>query len=699
VAKRLIERSGQPLQLGGRAMDILIALVERAGDVISQRELIKRVWPNVTVDDSNLRSHITALRRALGDGQGGARYVINVPGRGYCFVDGTVRSSINESTLTQASPVATVPAIPSPLGRMVGREAVVDAITGQLASRRFVTIVGPGGIGKTTVAVAVAHTIAAKYGAVCFADFGSLSDPRLVPSLIATALGFTTESDDLIPSLLGFLRDKRVLLILDGCEHVIETAASLAEAIFAQAEDVHILATSREVLRIEREHAYRLAPLKCPPVGGGLKAEQALAFAAARLFADRVAATPDRIVILDSGAPVVARICHKLGGIPLAIELAAGRVDAYGIDGVNTLLDSKLSLLWQGRRTAPPRHQTLNATLDWSYDLLAEPERTVLRRLVVFAGPFTLEAADAVIRDNGAEADEIVEMIANLVAKSLIVSDTRCGTAARYCLLDTTRTYLQVKLSGAAEVDIVARRHAEFFRTLLERIGPQAAVFAEAGSFGACAEHLCNVRAALEWSFSACGDVKLGTALVAAAAPLFLDMSLLTECRRWTEKALAERAAVGADPRSEMELQAAFGLSLIHTEGNSATVLATLERALNLAEGLGDLRPQFRLIGALHMFHAWIGDFRASIQLARRALEVAKAMENPTALMMAEWMLGRSHHLSGDQTSTIIHCKGALSSPAAGAAPHVVHLGIDHRISAVCALSRAQWLCGWPTMQ
>jgi predicted ATPase/DNA-binding winged helix-turn-helix (wHTH) protein len=694
AVERLIDRSGEPLQLGGRAMDILIALVERAGDVVSQRELIERAWPNVTVDDSNLRCHIKALRKALGDGQDGARYVINVPGRGYCFVAQTARLPTVGSTPAPVGPAAAVPPIPPRLGRMVGRDAVVDAITRRLGSQRFVTIVGPGGIGKTTVAVSIAHALAAEYDMVCFADLGPLSDPRLVPSLIATALGIVVRCDDQIPSLLEFLRDKRLLLILDGCEHVIDMAAGLAEAIFAQAEGVHILATSREALRIEGECAYRLAPLECPPVSDTLKAAEALTFSAARLFANRLAATSDPFEIQDADAPVVARICHKLDGIALAIELAAGRVDAYGIEGVDALLDSKLSLLWQGRRTAPPRHQTLNATLDWSYDLLAEPERTVLRRLVVFAGPFTLEAAQAVIRDNGTDVDEIAEVIATLVAKSLIVSDAKWAKGVCYRLLDTTRAHLHLKLTCAGEANIIARRHAEFFCDLLGKVGAHAPTYSEAYAIGATSEDLGNVRSALEWTFSAPGDVKLGMALAAAAAPLFLGMSLLTECRRWAEKALAVHATTEDDPRYEMELQAALGLSLIHSEGNNAAGLETLTRALDLAEGLCELRPQLQLISALHLFHVRIGDFRGSMQLAKRALDVAGAMDNPTALMTAEWMLGISHHLAGDQTSALIYLKGALPRPAAGAGSHIVRLGHDHRICALCTLARAQWLCG-----
>jgi predicted ATPase/DNA-binding winged helix-turn-helix (wHTH) protein len=693
VAERLIERSGEPLELGGRAMDVLIALVERAGEVVSQRDLIDRAWPNVTVDDSNLRCHVGVLRRALCDGQDGARYVINVPGRGYCFVSPTTRAPANKATpMPHTGPFRAVPVIPPRLRRMVGRDAVVEVIAAQLSNQRFVTIVGPGGIGKTTVAVSVGHALAAGCGTVCFVDLGPLTDPRLVPSQLATTLGLVVQSDNLIPSLIGFLRDKRMLLILDSCEHVIETVAGLAEAIFAQAEDVHILATSREALRIEGEYVYRLAPLDCPPGKETLTAAEALAFPAAQLFSDRAAANSGRFVLQDADAPAVARVCRKLGGIALAIELAAGRVDAHGIEGVDTLLDGKLSLLWQGRRTAPPRHQTLNATLDWSYDLLAEAERAILRRLAVFVGSFTLEAAQAVARDHSTEAGEIAEVIANLLAKSLIVSETGGGRGVRYRVLDTTRTYLQTKLAGTDETDIVARRHAEFFCNFIERVSAQDPACAAACAIG---EHLSNIRATLEWSFSERGDVGIGVALAAAVAPLLLEMSLLTECRRWTETALAAYVVPDADPHTEMELQAALGLSLIHTEGNSATVHDNLKRALDLAEGLGELRPQFRLMGLLHMFHARTGDFRGSRHVAERALGVAQAMADATRLAVAEWMLGMSHHLAGDQTSALIHCRGALLPPTVGASPHVVRLGVDQRISALCTLCRAQWLCGY----
>jgi predicted ATPase/DNA-binding winged helix-turn-helix (wHTH) protein len=689
-AERQIERSGAPVRLGGRAMDILIALAERAGDVVSHRELIDRAWPNLTVEEANLRFQIAALRKTLGDGQDGARYVINVPGRGYSLVSPTTRSTTGASPLSLEGAIHGLPSLRK---RMVGRDAAVQAIAAQLASQRFVTIVGPGGIGKTTVAVSIGHAVAADYRGVCFVDLGPLAEPRLVPSLVATALGFVVQSNNLIASLIGFLRDKRMLLILDGCEHVIETVAALAEAIYEQAEGIHILTTSREALRIEGEHVHRLSSLECPPMGDMLAAAESLAFPAAQLFSDRLSANSDGLAIRDYDAAVVARICRKLDGIPLAIELAAARVTAHGIEGVDAMLDSTLSLLWQGRRTASPRHQTLNAALDWSYDLLVENERAILRRLAVFAGSFSLEAVQALARDGGAEAGEIAEVVANLVAKSLIESDAGGGRGVRYRLLDTTRTYLRAKMADAGEADAVARRHAEFFCKLLERISAQVPAHSETPGLSPCSEHLGNVRSALEWGFSERGDVVLGVALAAAAAPLFLEMSQLTECRYWTERALAAHAASG-NIRREMELQASLGMSLMFTEGNSAAALRTLKRAMELSERLGELSSQLRLIGSLHLFHTRIADFRGSVGLAERARDVAVKMGDPSGLAVAEWMLGVSHHLAGDQSNALIHCWSAIARPAVSMHPDVMRFGFDHRVRALCALTRAQWLRG-----
>jgi predicted ATPase/DNA-binding winged helix-turn-helix (wHTH) protein len=468
ATERLLEKDGVALNLGSRALDLLIALVERAPGVVCKRELMARIWPNLVVEEGSLRFHIASLRKVLGDGQSGVRYVTNVAGRGYCFVAPIWRSTAKPPRA--GSFVADRAAkLPTRLLRMVGRDETVQRISAQLLGQRFVTVVGPGGIGKTTVAVSVAHARFAEFGgAVHFVDLGALDDPSLVPSAIASTLGLSVNSDSPIQALLSFVRDQRMLLVLDSCEHVIETAAAVAERIFKEALQIHILATSREALRVEGEQVYHLPPLECPPGTAGLKAAEAMSFPAVRLFVERVTASGGPFVLSDADAPIVADLCRRLDGVALALDLAARRVAALGVRGTAALLDSQLRLLWQGRRTALPRHQTLGATLDWSHNLLSEFERVVLRRLAVFVGTFSLEAAQSIAADTPDHRGQVVETIASLVAKSLVAAETD-ATSVRYRLLDTTRAYVQGKLIRSGEATVVALRHATYYRELLER--------------------------------------------------------------------------------------------------------------------------------------------------------------------------------------------------------------------------------------
>src|ERR1700736_2460323 len=398
VAERLLKKGDEPVPLGGRALDILIALAERPGEIVTRHALISTVWPNVTVEEANLRFQMAAVRKALGDGRDGARYISNISGRGYFFVAPVTRSTAARTVpVTGFATSERVQKLPPRLARMVGRDDTVRALTQQLQEWRFVSIVGPGGVGKTTVAISVAHAlIDGFHGAVFFIDLAALTDPEPVPTAVAAALGLIVQTQDPVVSLLAFIGDRKILLVLDNCEHVIGIAAALAERIVSEAPQAHILATSREALRVEGEHVHLLYSLDCPPEDAGLTAVEALRYPAAQLFMERAAASGYGAVLSDIDAPIVARICRRLDGIALAIELAASRVGSLGIRETAELLDNRFSLLWRGRRTALPRHQTMNAMLDWSYSLLSEREKVVLCRLSVFVGDFTLQAAGSV---------------------------------------------------------------------------------------------------------------------------------------------------------------------------------------------------------------------------------------------------------------------------------------------------------------
>ncbi len=375
-AERRLERDGSPVRLGGRALDLLIALVGHAGEIVSNRALLANVWPDVSVEESSLRFHIKNLRKALGDTQSGTRYVTNVPGRGYCFAAQVDRMERADNPRSGGIPVDARSNLPARATGIVGRSDSMETISRDLSRRRIVTITGPAGIGKTSLAIATAATLSGNFGdAVLFVDLAPIEDPSLVISVLASTLGLVLRADEPVAAIVDFLRDKPVLIVLDNCELVIEVVAGLADRILRETGETHMLITSREPLRIAGERVHRLTPLECPPIRADITAGEAKAYAAVQLFVERTTASVDGFLLDDATAPAVSEICRRLDGIPLAIELAAARVEFFGVVTLASRLDNMFAVLTQGRRFALPRHQTLHATLDWGYNLLSPTEQ------------------------------------------------------------------------------------------------------------------------------------------------------------------------------------------------------------------------------------------------------------------------------------------------------------------------------------
>src|SRR5580700_756813 len=655
TAERLLKKADESIPIGGRALDILSALVERAGEVVTHRELISTVWPGVTVEDANLRAQIAALRKTLGDGRDGARYVSNVAGRGYCFVARVTRSSAKQPIpITGITPTERVQRLPPRLTRMVGRDDTVRSLAEQLQMWRFVSIVGPGGVGKTTVAISVAHTLVDGFqGAVFFIDLAALTDAKLVPTAIASVLGLMVQTQDPVVGLLAFIGDRKILLVLDNCEHVISVAAALAERVVSEAPQAHILATSREALRVEGEHVHVLYSLECPPEDAGLTALEALRYPAAQLFMGRAAASGYGAALSDIDAPIVARSCRRLDGVALAIELAASRVGSLGIRGTAELLENRFSLLWHGRRTALPRHETLKAMLDWSYSLLSEHEKVVLCRLSAFVGDFTLQGAGSVASHTDVDEAGAIDAVANLVTKSLI-STTVINESTYYRLLDTTRFYAATKLVERGDADRIARRHAMFYSEFLKHDEIIQSLFGEYDLSG-YASHLGNVRAALAWALSGRGDVAVGIELATWAAPLFVKSSLLEECRGWCERALAALDDASRGTRQELILQEALALSSMYTRGHTDQLRAQYDRGLALAEAFQDRARQVRLLVGLNVSLFRLGDICGALAVAEQAGVIAQAAEYPAGTIWAESWLGITHHFLGNQAAAQLH--------------------------------------------
>lgn len=698
VGERLLARDGEPVELGGRAMDVLLVLVAKANAIVSKQELMARAWPGMVVSDGSLRYQITMLRQALNDGEDGARYLSNVVGRGYCFVARVTRGeAVAEVRADAAAAVGPIePGLPAQPLELLGRAKDLAAIPAQLARSRFVTIVGSGGVGKTSVAIRVGQDMLSGFdGAVVFVDLSMLADPGLVPSAIASMLGLSVRSADPVPSLIAYLRGRRMLLILDNCEHVIAAAALLAERIFQAAPGIHLLATSREALRVPGEHIHPLDPLATPPDQPGLLARDVLLYPATRLFMDRAGASGAMPALDDADAQVVAGICRKLDGLALAIELAARRVTTYGLRQTAALLDERLALSWLGQRTARPRHQTLQATLDWSYELLDPREREVLCRLAVFVGRFSLEAARQVVADEALTQAQVVDAIASLAEKSLLAVH-RAGGSAQYRLLESTRAYALAK-ADAQTSEASARRHALHFRTRLERMAAEHDAFSGDTARASDLADLGNVRSALAWCFDRGGDKDLGLSLAVAAVPAFMAMSLLAECHAWSKRALAELTPAARGSAVEMHLQAAVGLSQMFTRGNSDEVRHALERSLQVAEALGDGASQVQLLARLQIFHERIGDFVESLSHANRCARVAASIDDPTARAIADSLVGLSNHLLGDQAGARHFLEAAIAGSTLSRQGTSIYSGFDFHNRACISLARTLWLQGHPS--
>lgn len=673
AAERQLLKGDTPVPIGGRELDILILLVERAGEVVAKRELFARVWPGVIVEESSLRVQIAGLRRALADGKDQARYIVNVTGRGYSFVASRVGVIAPASHAWAGAP-------PQRSTRIIGRDHDLSAVAELIAQRRFITIHGPGGIGKTTLGLAVANAQAHAFAdGVCFVDLSLNIGVHTVADALASALELIVRGSDPTTNILDFIRGRQMLLVLDSCETTIGDAASLAESIIQQAPGVAILATSREPLRAQSEHVYPLEPLSSPPEGVIASTSDLLVFPAAQLFCERAVAGGYRAELKDADAVIVGSICRRVDGNALALELAASRVSTYGLRQTADLLDSHMKLAWRGRRTAPPRHQTLTAMLDWSYALIDERERDVLRQLSVFVGGFGLDEARGV----AGESDEVIEALEQLVLKSLVAVDTS-GQRPRYRLLDVTRAYAGAKLLETGMVGEVRRRHARHYLDWLTRSTDVAV---------APVEHTANIRAALEWAFSNEGDPETGLGLATYACELFLRLGMLTESRRWSERGLDSLPPDRAGSLQEMALQAATGQAAMITSGNSGAAREAMERALRIAEELGDPLHQFRLLNSMHYYHRRIGAIDELIPIAEHAARIAPRLGGIAPIVAAQGMLGVAHHLKGNLAVAHRHLIAVRDANLGASA--VTHFYGFHRAAEVL-IARTLWLQGFP---
>jgi predicted ATPase len=421
--------------------------------------------------------------------------------------------------------------LPAPITSFIGRERELADIQQFLAAARLVTLTGAGGVGKTRLALRAAAEAAGGYAdGVWLVELAPLADPALVPHAVAAALGVRDKAGlPLRQTLKQWIGAKRTLLLLDNCEHLAEGCADFVEDLLGGCPSLQVLATSREPLGASGEVVWRVPSLDLPDAHTAATTDQVNAHAATQLFVERARAARPDFVVTSQNASAIVELCRRLDGIPLAMELAATRIRLLSIENISARLDDRFRLLSEGRRTAPPRQQTLRATLDWSYALLEDSERQLFNRLSVFAGGWTLEAAEAVCAGEGIDPADVLNLMGRLVDQSLVMADER-GSQVRYRLLETVREYAAEKLVGSGVSAIIGGRHRDWFLAQAER--SRWDIF-DPDHVAWLGRELDNFRVALRWSIQR-GEVEVGLRLANATSAFWYQVGAYTEGRSWT---------------------------------------------------------------------------------------------------------------------------------------------------------------------
>ena len=637
---------GAPASVGARALDVLLALIDRRDRLVAKTELLDLVWPGLVVEENNLQVQISSLRKLLGP-----QIIATIPGRGYRFtaaLSGEAGHGLSAARPDSAEghfPAVRRTNLPDELPMLYGRDEDLAALRSLMEQHRFVTILGAGGIGKSRLAQAAAHACAGQYpDGAWMVELAGLSEPPLLASTIAGVLDIRIASQDTaLEELAAGIAPRTMLLVLDNCEHLLDAVAQLVEVVMRAAPRVTLLATSQEPLHAPEEQQFRVVPLAVPSES---EASGALEYGAVALFEARVRAVDPRFTLNDESVKLAIDICRRLDGLPLAIELAAARVGTLGLRSVRDKLDARFKLLTGGSRATLRRHQTLRAALEWSHGLLNEAERIVFRRLGVFAGGFTMELAQTVAGDGQLDEWAVLDHMSALVDKSLVVADP--GKSPRYRLLESARAFALEQLA-AGETAEALRRHAmgmlDFLRQI-DEINLEGELRTDQYAALVVPE-VDNLRAARAWATGEDGDLKVAIALAAHAGSL---IDYAAECADWllphrqqveegaVDEPVAARywralAAGNMSPRVPLALAADAAeraRAMYQSLGKPRRVFGSLMRLVNyrqtqgnkaaaqaaLAEARGLIRPDWPAEFHIHLLRREASQVRAAGKFA-----------------------------------------------------------------------------------
>ncbi|MBN3759665.1 winged helix-turn-helix domain-containing protein [Burkholderia sp. Ac-20365] len=709
---REVRCDGRKVPIGSRAFDILALLIAADGELVSKDEIMRVVWPTTVVEKNNLQVHISALRRAFGDER---ERICTVPGRGYRLIMhadiGVPVIQPNEAAgeppvfteITAASTDAARPArqrLPARVPELIGRQDALDVVMEALRAHQAVTLVGTGGIGKTRLALEVAHALQPEFAdGVVFVPLAAACDAQSALDALAFAMGSRlSASRTALAQIAAEWREREALVVLDNCEQVLEIVAAMAESLTGAGSRMRVLATSREALRVRDEIVYQVPPLPVPASDD--PGTDVLNTPAVRFFLARAQADGAQFALDETSIRLTGEVCRRLDGIPLALELAASRAAVLGIGLLAEHLDDRFRILTGGRRTALPRHQTLKATLDWSYRLLNRDEQKLLRWLGMFVNGFTLDAACAMAEHAGLARMEALDAVSGLVSRSLLTTDFE-GSSYRYRLLESTRAYALQQLDDNGERVPAAGAHAALFLQMLETAQKRWAERPLVEWLSEFTRELGNVRTALDWTLGERGDHATGIALAAVTVPYLYDLSLVEECCGRARAALRfvsteTQGDESVDVETRLRLVSALASALVYTDGPLTETREAWTWVLN--DAVRSSHPDYasRARWGVWNWHQYSGRARDALMLARRFGDLARSSGNALPMVLAGRVEGIALHYAGDQLRARELLERMIEEYEEKPLSrwHMTGFRVNHGIVARATLARVLWVQG-----